>query len=155
VVIRSTSETFIIYDEVLMNRRSKVVQLSLAIVIAFHLSGCIAGVNGQPEPRRSSEDIIVSARGIIASYGCGACHTIPWVAGADAKAAPPLDHFYERSYIAGELSNTDRNLVQWIQDPQKIEPGTAMPTLGVNADEAKVIADYLYHRPNIRDLINR
>jgi cytochrome c1 len=69
-------------------------------------------------------------------------------------AAPPLDHFYARSYIAGRLPNTEENLLKWIQDPQQIEPGTAMPNLGVSEDEARDIAAYLYHQPSAGDVIN-
>jgi hypothetical protein len=71
---------------------------------------------------------------LIAEYGCGSCHTIPGVPGADATAAPPLERFYERTYIAGKLANTKENLALWIRDPQEIEPGTAMPDLGVGTD---------------------
>ncbi len=109
-----------------------------------------------PEPRRSANDPAVAVgRDLIASYGCGSCHTIPGVPGADSMAAPPLDHFYQRSYIAGRLPNTEDNLVQWLQDPPRLEPGTAMPNLGVSKDEARNIAAYLYHQPTLTDLINR
>jgi cytochrome c1 len=77
------------------------------------------------------------------------------VPGADAMAAPPLDHFYARSYIAGRLPNTEENLIKWIQDPQQIEPGNAMPNLGVTPDEARDIASYLYHEPALGDAIGR
>jgi len=70
-------------------------------------------------------------------------------------AAPPLDRFYERSYIAGRLPNTWDNLTKWIENPQQIEPGNAMPNLGVTADEAHDIAAYLYRQPTIGDLINQ
>ena len=70
-------------------------------------------------------------------------------------AAPPLGRFYERSYIAGRLPNTWQNLISWIQDPQKIEPGAAMPNLGVTQDEAYDMAAYLYHQPTLGDLLSR
>jgi len=47
-------------------------------------------------------------------------------------------------YIAGEVPNTSENLVQWLEVPQSIEPGTAMPNLGVTEGEARDIAAYLY-----------
>jgi len=84
---------------------------------------------------------------LIASYGCGSCHSISGVPGADGMAAPPLECFYERTYIAGRLPNTWDNLIEWIQNPQKVEPGTAMPDLGVKRDEAHDIAAYLYDQP--------
>jgi cytochrome c len=129
------------------------IRLGLTIVFAFFLSGCLGAVSGMPEPRASSPRDIESGRSLIAEYGCGSCHTIPGVPGADGKAAPPLDRFYERSYIAGKLANTKENLALWIHDPQGIEPGTAMPDLGVDSDEALNIAAYLYHQPSLWDWI--
>lgn len=108
-----------------------------------------------PQAHNESASTVEAGRQLIASYGCGSCHSIPGVPGADARAAPPLDHFYARSYIAGILPNTEENLIQWIQNPQKIVPGNAMPDLGVTKEQARDIAAYLYHQPTISDLINR
>ncbi len=80
----------------------------------------------------------------IAAYGCGSCHSIGGVPGANSNVGPPLDAFAERSYIAGALPNTPESLVRWIMDPQAIEPGTAMPDLGVVEADARDIAAYLY-----------
>lgn len=85
-----------------------------------------------------------SGRAVIAAYGCGTCHTIPGVAGADATVGPPLIGLAKRSYIAGKLPNTPDNLVLWIQYPQEIDPGVAMPDLGVSEPAARDIAAYLY-----------
>ena len=123
----------------------------LAVAGLFFLCACSTQVNGVPEPRPASDDTLAAGRRLIASYGCGACHTIPGVPGADAAVGPPLDHFYQRSYIAGLLPNTEANLVQWIQDPQRIQPGNAMPNLGVSASDAAAIAAYLYHQPSLLD----
>src|ERR671931_289124 len=107
--------------------------LGLAIVfLSFLFSACAGEVNGLPEPRPASESSIADGRRLIANYGCGLCHTIPGVPGADSMAGPPLNCFYERTYIAGRLANTWENLTKWIQDPQSIDPDTAMPNLGVN-----------------------
>jgi len=62
-------------------------------------------------------------------------------------AAPPLKCFYQRTYIAGRLPNSKENLIQWIRNPQQIDPGNAMPDLGVTEEEANDIADYLYNPP--------
>jgi cytochrome c len=138
--------------DLIFRRRS---QLLLALVVAFLLSACVGEVNGVPGPRPVSGGRIAVGRGLIARYGCGSCHSIPGVPGANAMVAPPLDHFYERSYIAGRLPNTEENLLTWIQDPQQIEPGTAMPNLGVTQDEARDIAAYLYHQPSLSDVISQ
>lgn len=83
-------------------------------------------------------------RAAITRYGCGSCHMIPGVPGASGLVGPPLIHWSRRSYIAGRLPNTPGDLIRWIVAPQAIEPGTAMPTLGVSAAEARNIAAYLY-----------
>ena len=83
-------------------------------------------------------------RELVASYGCGACHMIPGVHAARGKVGPPLWFFAERTMIAGELPNTPENLEKWIEHPRQIEPNTAMPDLGVQPNEAKEIAAFLY-----------
>jgi cytochrome c1 len=81
---------------------------------------------------------------LIQAYGCGACHTVAGVEGADGKVGPSLTHFAQRRYIAGALPNTPENLVRWIEHPQAVEPGTVMPDLDVAGPEARDIAAYLY-----------
>jgi cytochrome c1 len=81
---------------------------------------------------------------LLFAFGCGACHIIPGVVGASGTIGPPLDGFGRRVYIAGKLPNRPENLLRWIQDPQGVEPGTAMPSLPVSDDEARHIAAYLY-----------
>jgi cytochrome c1 len=81
---------------------------------------------------------------VIQQFGCGACHTIPGVTGADGLVAPPLLWWSRRTFIAGELPNTPENLVRWIRSPQSVEPKTAMPTLGLTDQQARDAAAYLY-----------
>ena len=131
---------------------SKAIPLCLVILILSLLAACSGEVNGVPEPRESSGASIADGRRLIATYGCGLCHTIPGIPGADSMAGPPLNCFYERTYIAGHLANTWDNLMKWIEDPQSIDPNTAMPNLGVKQNEAHDIAAYLYHRPSFLEL---
>ncbi len=81
---------------------------------------------------------------VIDRYGCGGCHTIPGVPGARGLVGPPLLWWSRRTFIAGELPNTPDNLIRWIRAPQSVEPGTAMPALGVTDEEARDAAAYLY-----------
>ena len=81
---------------------------------------------------------------VIRRYGCEACHSIPGIVGARGQVGPPLDGIGNRTYLAGQLTNTPENLIRWIRDPQGIEPGTAMPELGVTEQDGKDIAAYLY-----------
>jgi cytochrome c1 len=104
------------------------------------LAGCHQGGEIRDVPGGNPD----AGRVAIRSYGCGACHMVPGVRGANGMAGPPLTHFARRSFIAGEAANTASNLIRWIQAPESIEPGTAMPNLGVTEDTARDMAAYLY-----------
>jgi cytochrome c2 len=86
----------------------------------------------------------VHGKQLIEGYGCGSCHTIPGIHNANGLVGPPLYFFSRRTMIAGELPNTPQNLVRWVQNPRAVEPGTAMPDLGLNSDQANDVAAYLY-----------
>lgn len=92
---------------------------------------------------------------LLAEFGCGSCHVIPGVSWARGKAGPPLTRWAERHYVAGKLINNPSNLVRWIVDPQAIEPGTAMPDLGVSTSQALDIAAYLFTLGHPRDELRR
>jgi cytochrome c len=84
----------------------------------------------------------------IQTYGCHSCHQIPGVPGANSFVGPPLVAWAARQYIAGKLPNEPDYLVQWIRFPQAIEPGTAMPNMGVTEQDALDISAYLYTLQN-------
>ena len=88
------------------------------------------------DPRLGATDIV--------HFGCGACHIIPGIEDATGLAGPPLIHWSQRGFIAGEVANDGPNLIKWIMDPIGIEPNTAMPDLGVSEDQARDIAAYLF-----------
>lgn len=81
---------------------------------------------------------------LIRAYGCGTCHTIAGVSGANGLVGPPLTGIAQRSYIAGVLPNAPENLVRWIENPKAVDSLTAMPVLGVSPADARDIAAYLY-----------
>lgn len=81
---------------------------------------------------------------MIRQVGCGSCHSIRGISGADGLVGPPLDTVGRRVMIAGLLPNTPDNLVKWLRDPQKIVPGNAMPDMGLSEAQARDIAAYLY-----------
>ena len=80
----------------------------------------------------------------IAAYGCGGCHTIPGIRGAEGTVGSPLSDYAMRGYVAGVQPNWPRHLVRWIVNPPAISPRTAMPALGVTEQDARDIAAYLY-----------
>ena len=83
----------------------------------------------------------------IHKYGCGACHTIGGIEAARGLVGPPLTNLKNRMYVAGILPNKPENLIQWIRTPKDLNPKTAMPQLGVSAQEATDIAAYIYSIP--------
>jgi cytochrome c len=81
---------------------------------------------------------------LIREYGCYSCHIVPGVTGANGLVGPPLTHWANRGFIAGELPNTAENLILRVQNPQAVESSMAMPNLGVSEHDARDIASYLY-----------
>jgi cytochrome c len=112
--------------------------LGTAVVVAACSS---PGTNQAPAVAHSGDP--AHGEQLIENYGCGSCHVIPGVRQADGLVGPPLTSFGRRSYIAGELTNNDANLQRWIENPPAVEPGTAMPNLGVSPLDARDIAAYL------------
>ena len=108
--------------------------------VAGALLGCHDHEPARPVPGGDP----AAGKQLLADRGCGSCHSIPGVSGADGLLGPPLDHFARRGYIAGEVINNADFLVRWIEVPQAIEPGTAMPNLGVTEGQARSMAAYLY-----------
>jgi cytochrome c2 len=82
----------------------------------------------------------------VQKYGCGGCHALQGVPGAHGLVGPPLDGIAARAIIAGKLENRPDNLMVWIQHPQKVTPGTAMPELGVTPADSRDMAAFLYTR---------
>jgi cytochrome c2 len=80
----------------------------------------------------------------ISRYGCGSCHVIPGIHGANGKVGPDLTHIGQRSEIAGTLSNDPQAMMRWLVHPQAIEPGNGMPEQGVTESDARNMAAYLY-----------
>src|SRR5579859_4726786 len=92
---------------------------------------------------------------VILQRGCGGCHTIPNIPGAAGTIGPNLGPngdippVSQRKTIAGGAvpNNSVDDLTKWIMDPPSLKPGTAMPKLGLSADEAAAAAAYLYSIP--------
>jgi cytochrome c2 len=120
----------------------------LTLLLLAGSSGLAVGCAGQernsPPPQQMTSGSPERGAALIDRYGCGSCHTIPGIDGADSLVGPPLDHFARRSYVAGVLPNKAENLEHWIEDPHQVVPGNAMPDLGVSHREAIDITAYLY-----------
>jgi cytochrome c2 len=113
---------------------------AILAVLALAAAGC---GSSSPALRVPGGDASQGAE-LIGAYGCGSCHELAGIDGADGRVGPPLRDFADRRYIAGQLPNNLDNLLRWLQDPQKVEPGTVMPDLGLGKPQARDIAAYLY-----------
>src|SRR3979490_1012792 len=89
---------------------------------------------------------------VILTRGCGGCHTIPNIPGASGTIGPNLGPngdipaLRDRKTLAGGVvpNNSVDDQAKWILDPPTLQPGTAMPKLGLSPDEAAAAAAYLY-----------
>ena len=110
-----------------------------ALVLAFVGSTALAQENVPPlavgSPAHGAE--------LIAEKGCGACHMIPGITGANGLVGPPLTLMGRRIFVAGLLRNTPQNLAAWVLEPQRFVPGNAMPSTGLSESEALDVAAYL------------
>jgi mono/diheme cytochrome c family protein len=80
----------------------------------------------------------------LRQYACTTCHSIPDVVGDQAPVGPPLARIATRKYLGGVLLNTPENMVRWLRYPREVDPGTAMPNLGVSERDAWDMTAYLY-----------
>lgn len=124
------------------HRGSRVLVL-LVIVASASVSACKRGSSDTVD-RYVEGGNARRGRATIAAYGCGSCHSIPGVPGANGMVGPPLDHWSKRRIIAGVVPNDPARLITWLTVPQSIQPGNAMPNMGVNDGEARDMAAYLY-----------
>jgi cytochrome c len=99
-------------------------------------------------PRESAQQVSGGdperGRQVLTAYGCGACHTISGVPGANGRVAPALNGWGTRTTIVGLMPNTPERLVQWIVDPRSLRPDTTMPAVGASREDALHMAAYLY-----------
>src|SRR5690242_4503777 len=111
----------------------------IRLVLALASLALVPCVVGCDEPRGAS---VASAnritggdadrgRELMRAYGCGSCHSIPGVSGADGLVGPPLGGIGSRSYIGGVLPNAPDNMLRWLRDPRAVDSLTAMPNVGV------------------------
>ncbi len=117
-------------------------------IFALVLAGCICLAGCSDEAQHIAEVTTGGSahRGAAAieRYGCGSCHIIPGISGAQGRVGASLDGIASRIYIAGVLQNTPENMMHWIENPPAVDPKTVMPNLGVTPNDAKDIAGYLY-----------
>jgi cytochrome c len=141
-------------DEPLINRPDRprgdktvvVVGLAATVVLAAGLTWYAADqiAENRAVALALTHGVAGRAPSLLTRYGCSGCHTVPGAPGADGKVGPDLADLRERVYVGGVLRNTPDNLIQWIVDPQRFSPQSAMPATGISESEARDVAAYLY-----------
>lgn len=106
----------------------------LVLLLVVPLAAC----SRSPEHQRMDH-----AKALIASH-CAACHQVPGVAVATGRVGPSLAHIASQQLIAGYFVNSPAMLTRWIEHPQQLLPGNAMPEMGLAPEETATIVDYLY-----------
>ncbi|ONG53553.1 hypothetical protein BKE38_11705 [Pseudoroseomonas deserti] len=83
---------------------------------------------------------------LMRRHGCGGCHAIPGLAGADGRVGPALIALRQRVLIGGNQRNTGETLVRWLVDPRALRPDAGMPPTGLTEAGARDVAAWLYSR---------
>jgi cytochrome c oxidase subunit II len=73
---------------------------------------------------------------------CGVCHAHADTTAA-GQVAPDLTAYWQNPDIADVIENTPENLAAWLDDPQAIKPGTAMPNLPLSEAEIQHLVAFL------------
>lgn len=99
--------------------------------------------DGAAGPGTGPASEVAAGREIFMSSSCVYCHTI---AGTEARGTlgPDLTHLASRQIIAaGVLPNDRESLTRWIESPQDVKPGNAMPDTDLDDDELDDLIAYL------------
>jgi cytochrome c2 len=115
----------------------------IAIIVVCAAAGLLIAAFAPGRAVTSADPVTQNGARLIENNGCGTCHSIPGINGADGVVGPPLDNIGRRVYLAGILRNTPENMASWLQHPQAYVPGNAMPEMGLTGNEAKAITAYL------------
>lgn len=115
---------------------------ALALIV-LGTTACDGKSAGDSSVTKTDNGRIEHGRVLLERYQCGACHTITGVAQARGTAGPSLDQFGRRSYVAGQIPNTEELLAKWILDPHGLISTTSMPNMGVTPVDARDMARYL------------
>jgi cytochrome c2 len=122
--------------------------LAAPLLVLLALAGCEGGgsLSAQQASQLTGGGDVDRGGSALRRFGCGACHVVPGIPGADGQVGPPLAGIGGRAYIAGVLTNTPDHMIRWIVNPRGVDSLTAMPNLGVTEAEARDMAAYLYSK---------
>ncbi|MBE1553593.1 cytochrome c oxidase subunit II [Sporosarcina limicola] len=92
-----------------------------------------------------STDVATVSQGEeVFQQSCIGCHATSAV-GESGAVGPNLASFGDRNRVAGFMDHTEKDLKDWIKDPQKYKPSNQMPEFGskLSEDELDALTEYL------------
>ena len=143
VYVAAAGWLFLAWLEEAERRVARTVPPAVLVILflAILLGGSQEG-SGGPKPSSVGGNLERGAT-LIQRYGCGGCHIVPGISGAEGLVGPPLTMMGRRVFIAGVLRNSPENMTSWLQNPQRIVPGNAMPNMGISRQDARDLTVYL------------
>jgi cytochrome c oxidase subunit II len=101
-----------------------------------------AWVHGQ-QKAAVQDASVETGRRVFESTACINCHAVAGT-NANGRFGPDLTHLMSRATIAsGAAPNTPDQLRLWIQDPNKIKPGSLMPAMQLSDADLDAVASYM------------
>ena len=86
-----------------------------------------------------------AARGkeLMNTFACSGCHVIPGLE-MGGNLGPSLEGWANKPMIVNKFPNTADNVIQWLQNPQSMDPQTTMPGVGANPIDARDMTAFLF-----------
>jgi cytochrome c len=125
-----------------VHRPIRFFRAALIFAMAFLLGACNNEVERAAKELTGGDPQIGKRH--IQFHGCGGCHYIPGIPGADGPVGPPLDGIAARQYLAGMLPNNPESMAAWVRNAPSFNSQTVMPEMEITQEEARHIAAYLY-----------
>ena len=101
-----------------------------------------AWVRSQQQPAVQDASVETGRR-VFEITACINCHAVAGT-NANGRFGPDLTHLMSRATIAsGAAPNTPEKLRLWIQDPNKIKPGSLMPAMQLSDADLDAVVSYM------------
>jgi cytochrome c len=115
--------------------------IAIGILLLVIASACSGDEPQAIEVEGGDPDI---GQELVIAYECTSCHYIPGFQESSGHDAPGLQLWPNRAFVAGAAPNRPENVISFLMDPEGIQPGSAMPNLGISEEEARHITAYLF-----------
>jgi cytochrome c len=125
-----------------IRQRLNVVKSLLPLLVTLLVLAACQG--DEPDPIEIEGGDPEQGAALVDEYGCIECHYIPGVEGPHGTNAPGLQLWANRGVIAGAAPNQPEHVIAFLMDPNSIQPGSAMPNLGISEEEARHITAFLF-----------